>query len=280
VRQTAISVTDPIVSYVEIRAICSLGIKGGNNGKTSEPKSLSPELSDIWDFVTYRYLILATPDFIVFIDDEPDVDWKTTTKYDRDNQENDAQCARIINHAAALEAADRDNSSDKQTLNFKRQIGEVIARAFEGHFDKADEMLQVAEQCRLDELQRRKDAIAEQIKVKDHWLKFRKIWTVIHYAIGIAALVVSSLAASKAEALGLNATITAWFSWLTVICTAVLTFPSPERKSNKYARAWSVLNNQIALYQADYQIQLKDVIDSYNQGENILFDTDTYRKVK
>ena len=223
-------------------------------------------------------MILATTDFIVFIDDEIDIDWKTTDKFDEDNKENDAQCARIINRAAALEAADRDNSNDKRTLNFKRQIGEAIARAFEGHFDKADEMLQVAETCRLDEMQLRKEAIVEQIKVKDHWQRSRTIWTFTHYSLGIAALIFSSLSASKTTALGLNETGAAWCSWLTVIFTAMLTFLSPERKSNKYARAWSVINNQIARYRADYQVQLKDVIDSYNQGESIIFETDANRR--
>ena len=246
--------------------------------KTVGPNALSPHLTTIWDFVAYRYLILATENFIVFIDDELDVDWKTTTKYDEDTKQNDVHFARIINRAAALEAADRESSNEKRTLSFKRQIGEAIARALEGHFDKAEEMLQVAEQRRLDELQSRKDAINEQIKVKDHWLTCRKTWTIIHYGIGTAALLFSSLAASKTEALGLSVTMTAWFSWLTVICTAMLTFLSPERKSNKYARAWSILNNQIARYQADYQVQLKDVVESYKQGENIIFDTDTHRR--
>lgn len=243
-------------------------------------KGLSPHLTDVWESVDYRHLILATADFIVFIDNELDVDWKTTDSYDEVNKKNDAECARIINRAATLEAADRDNSNDKRTLNFKRQIGEAIARALEGHFDKADEMLQVVEECHSKELQSRNEAIVDHIKVKDRWKMSRQIWTVSHYSLGIAALVFSSLSASKTAALGLNETVTAWCSWLTVIFTAMLTFLSPERKSIRYARAWSLLNNQIARYKADYQVQLKDVIDSYNQGESIIFETDANRKGK
>jgi hypothetical protein len=247
--------------------------------KANEPNALSPDLERLWGFLEYRYLILATLNFIVFIDDELDVDWKTTAKYDEDNKHNNAHWVRIINRAAALEAADRHESSEKRTLNFKRQIGEALARALQGHYDKAEEMLQVAEQCRLDEMERRKNAIKEQISVKDHWLKCRRTWTTIHYIymIGIAALLFSSLAASKTEALGLTTTMTAWFSWLTVMCTAMLAFLSPERKSNKYARAWSVLSNKIARYQVDYQVRLRDVVESYNQGENIIFETEAVR---
>jgi hypothetical protein len=248
--------------------------------KKAKPNVLSPHLTDVWDFVEYRHLILATSTFIVFIDEDLDVDWKTTDKFDHDNAENNAQCARIINRAAILEAADRDSSNEKRTINFKRQIGEAIARAFEGHFDKADEMLQVVEKCHSDELQLRKEAIVEQIKVKDHWQRSRKIWTIAHYSLGIAALIFSSLSASRTTALGLSETIAAWCSWLTVIFTAMLTFLSPERKSNRYARAWSLLNNQITRYRADYEVQLKDVIDSYNQGEAIIFETDTNRRGK
>jgi hypothetical protein len=197
--------------------------------KTGESKTLSPHIKEIWGFVEYRHLILATLNFIVFIDDELDLDWKTTAKHDEDSKPDHAHWAKIVNRAASLEAADRDNSNEKRTLNFKRQIGEAIARALEGHFDKAEEMLQVAEQCRLDELQARKDAIKQQLDVKENWLNYRRTWTIVHYAIGIAALIFSSLAASKTEALGLTSTMTAWFSWLTVMCTALLTFLSPER---------------------------------------------------
>jgi hypothetical protein len=251
---------------------------GGTMEKQSEPNALSPLMKEIWPDVTYRVLILATETFIVFIGDDLYVHWKTNPKYDQNPKQDKDRFVRIKSRAIEVEAADRDDSNEKRTLNFKRQIGEAIARALEGYYDNAEEMLQLAERRHSEELQRRKDAIKEQIKVKDHWLTFRKTWTAIHYTIGIAALLFSTLAASKAEALGLSATMTAWFSWLTVICTAMLTFLSPERKSNKYARAWSILNNQIAQYQADYQVQLKEVIESYKQGESIIFDTGTHRR--
>jgi len=242
--------------------------------KSEERQKMQPDLDALWGFVKYRHLILATPNFIVFIDDELDLDWKTTDKYDEANLDKQIHWAKILNRAAAIEAAEWDTSSEQRTINFKRQIGEAIARGFDCQFEQADEMLLLAEQRRLEELQRRKDAIREQIMVKDQWLKCRKTWTTVHYSIGIAALFFASLAASKTEALGLTPTITAWCAWLTVLCTALLTFLSAERKSNKYTRAWSILNNQIARYNADYQVQLKDVLESYTRGENIIFDTD------
>jgi hypothetical protein len=77
------------------------------------------------------------------------------------------------------------------------------------------------------------------MKVKDLWQRSRKIWAVTHYSLGIAALVFSSLSASKTTTLGLSDAAAAWCAWLTVIVTAMLTFLSPEQKSNRYARAWS-----------------------------------------
>jgi hypothetical protein len=247
--------------------------------KSKEQPQLSSHLRERWQFVEYRHLIKARSNFIVYIDKELDLEWKTSDKFDEENQANDVEYAKITNRAAALEAADRDTSDEKRTLNFKRQIGEAIARGLEGHFESAHEMLEVAEKCLQDELKLRREAIAEHVKVKESWRMARKFWTVAHYLLGVAALVFSSLSASKASDLGLSDAVTAWCAWLTVIFTAMLTFLSPERKSNRYARAWSILNNQIVRYRTDFKVQLKDVIDSYNQGENILFETDTNRRV-
>jgi hypothetical protein len=240
----------------------------------SQQQPLSPHLQEIWGFVRFKFLVLATDDFIVFIDDELDIDWKTRPEYDESNKDHRNNVSKILNQAAALEAADWDTSNVKKTIYFKRQIGEAIARAFEGRFDQAQEMLGFAETRRLEELERRIGAIHDHIKVKEQWLKCRKLWTALHYLIGILAIAFSSIAASKTDALGLSPTVVAWCAWLTVLCTALLTFLSAERKSNKYARAWSILNNQIARYKADYQIQLKDVLEAYTQGENIIFESD------
>ena len=84
--------------------------RGLQMAKVTDSQPLSPQLREIWGFVSYRYLILATLNFIVFIDNELDVDWKTTTKYDEDNKQNAIHWARIVDRAAILEGADRDNS--------------------------------------------------------------------------------------------------------------------------------------------------------------------------
>jgi hypothetical protein len=242
--------------------------------KETRRQPLSPDLDEIWGFVKSRFLVIATREFIVFLDEQLCVDWKTTNEFDDANAHSHASISRILNRAAAVEAAEWDSSDEQKTTHFKRQIGEAIARAFEGSFEQADEMLLAAEQYRQAELLKRAQAIGEQVKVKDRWFHCHQKWTVVHYGIGGAAIFFSSLAASKAETLGLGAAVTAWCSWLTVLFTAFLTFLSAERKSNKYARAWSVLNNQITRYNSDHRCQLDDVLEAYQQGESIIFETD------
>jgi hypothetical protein len=243
--------------------------------KETKKQPLSPDIDKVWGFVDHRFLVMATNEFIVFIDDELCVDWKTTNEYDLVHAQNHTSITRVLNRAAAIEGAEWDSSNEQKTLHFKRQIAEAIARAFEGNFDQADEMLQSADQYRTAELLKRTQAISEQVKVKNRWFHCHQKWTVVHYGVGGAALLFSSLAASKAETLGLNTVITAWCSWLTVLFTALLTFLSPERKSNKYARAWSILNNQITKYNSDHKCRLDDVLDAYQQGESIIFETDS-----
>jgi hypothetical protein len=213
--------------------------------KSEERPTLSPRLQPVWGFVKFRYLVLATLGFIVFIDDDLDLDWKTTEEYDEANEHRRASLSKIINKAAVIETADWDNSSEHRTVHYKRQIGEAMARALEGNDEQAEEMLKVAEQRRQEELKRRVDAVEEQVKVKDRWFQCRRMWTAIHYGIGIAALFFSSIAAAKTETLGVSASVAAWCAWLTVFCTALLTFFSAERKSNRYARVWSILNTNL-----------------------------------
>lgn len=52
-------------------------------GRRKIPKTvLSPHLKGIWGFVPIRYLILATPGYVVFLDDAFEVDWKSTEEHD------------------------------------------------------------------------------------------------------------------------------------------------------------------------------------------------------
>ena len=240
--------------------------------KVAVATPLSPELTKIWDFVEFRHLILASSDFIVFIDHALDVDWKTTSAWDQLNIESGERLDGILNRAAEIEAADWDHSDEQKTLNFKRHIGEAIARSLDGHFDHADKMLDKAESYRATTLKasRRKAAVAEQLQIKDAWKAFFRRWTAAHYTLGITALLFSTLVASKPVWLGLSENQISFCAWLVAALTGLLTFLAPDKKADRYSRAWSILNSEITRYNADDTYTVNDVLDAYHQGEAII----------
>jgi len=130
---------------------------------------LSPHLREVWGFVPFRYLILATPGYIVFVDDDLEVDWKSTPEWDGAHAAGRNEFDAVLNRAAAVESGDWNNSDEEKTVKFKRQIGEAIARGLDGNFQRAMEMLDGAEEFRQNSFSaaRRREAIADQVKIKD-----------------------------------------------------------------------------------------------------------------
>jgi hypothetical protein len=232
--------------------------------------SLSPQLRDIWGFIKFRFLILATEDFIVFIDEALEVDWKSTSEWDASKAEHRSAFSEVISKATVIESRDWDHSDEQRTINLKRQIGEAIARALEGNFRTAGEMLDGAEEYRQSSLSalRRREAIKDQVKLKNSWRVCFRGWTVVHYAIGISAIVLSTLAAAKPMWLGdMPLSIV---SWIVAACTGLLTFLTPDKKADKYIRAWSALNSEITRYNSNQTRTVEDVLDACHNGESII----------
>lgn len=102
---------------------------------------------DEFQDIKYRHLVLQTNDFIVFIDCEIDIDWKTTDDYDnRKKEEYDAQrYHEVMNHAAEVECIANNHLEESKRINFKRMIGEAICRNFEFDYENAEKMLNKAE---------------------------------------------------------------------------------------------------------------------------------------
>ena len=92
-----------------------------------------------------RHLVLETDDLIVFVDKAIDVDWETSDVYDAKGHKDPDKFYEIVNSAALLESTPCDHLSDKNKLNFKRLLGEAIARALEHYYDRADNALNAAE---------------------------------------------------------------------------------------------------------------------------------------
>src|ERR1700685_2400110 len=99
-----------------------------------------------WPGIQVQHLILEADEFIVWIDPDLDVDWQTTQKYDEGGPENPAEHNEVLNLAAALECVPNDHHQASIRLNFKRMIGEGVARSLYHDYDSAKDILEKARQ--------------------------------------------------------------------------------------------------------------------------------------
>jgi hypothetical protein len=234
---------------------------------------LSPHLKEIWGFVPVHILVLARPGFIVFLDETLDVDWKSTPAWEEEHAEQRDEFVAVLNRVASVESGDWDPSDREKTINFKRQIAEAVARGLDGNFTLAMEMLEKAEEYRrsMYVAAQRRGAIKDQVKLKDTWKRCFRGWTGVHYTIGISAILLSTLVASKPAWLDQNQI--SFFAWLVAALTALLTFLAPDKKADKYVRAWSVLNSEITRYNTSNAHSVEDVLDACRDAESIVYET-------
>jgi hypothetical protein len=105
---------------------------------------------DIWRHIAPLVLVISTRDYIVFIDKEGDVDWETTVGYDANAAESPDYSREkrnaILNEAAFLETTPCDGLTLPSKLQFKRLIGEAIARGFDHDYEGARKVLASAAQ--------------------------------------------------------------------------------------------------------------------------------------
>lgn len=110
-----------------------------------EPERNPRRYKQQWSDCEVRHLILSSDDFIVFLDNDLDVDWSTSQKYD-DNETEDAakELNEILIRAATVECIPNDHQEENVRLNFKRMVGEGVARAIERDYDSAKKILEAA----------------------------------------------------------------------------------------------------------------------------------------
>jgi hypothetical protein len=98
---------------------------------------------ELWPNCNVRHLVLSNEEFIVFLDNDLDVDWSTSDAYDghRDPSKHNA----VVNEAALLEATPCDGVSLAIKTHFKRLIGEAIARSLDSDYIGANQMLRSAQ---------------------------------------------------------------------------------------------------------------------------------------
>lgn len=102
---------------------------------------------DIWRYLESEiaYLIIATDHHVVFIDKDLDVDWETAEgETSQQDSTDSADFNGILNRVAALEATPSDELRPTMKLQFKRLLGEGVARALDEDYEGARAILDEA----------------------------------------------------------------------------------------------------------------------------------------
>lgn len=94
-----------------------------------------------WANLPVRVLILETEDFIVFLDDDHEVDWKTSTEWDRQGPQDASKHNAILNEYALLEATPCEGLRPAVVRHYRRLIGEAVARSLKHDYRNATQAL-------------------------------------------------------------------------------------------------------------------------------------------
>lgn len=102
-----------------------------------------------WPGLPVKYLIIASKKkYIVFLDNENDLDWQTSDEFDeRELTEDDRKgYNQVKNEIDSAECIPSENLDEKIVISFKKQLGEALIRAFEKDFENANKMVSKAKE--------------------------------------------------------------------------------------------------------------------------------------
>jgi len=102
------------------------------------------DITQRWPGIHIEHLILEAPEFVVWIDKDLDVDWQTSPKYDEVGPKDPGEWNAVLNRVAALECIPNDQHPRNVRLNFKRMVGEGVARGLDYDYDSAKSILDQA----------------------------------------------------------------------------------------------------------------------------------------
>lgn len=91
----------------------------------------------LWPGLDIKYLVLSTKEFIVFIDSELMIDWKTSDDYDCLGPKCQDKHNSVLNRAASVECIPNEHQKEKIRLNFKRMLAEGVARSLKHDYENA-----------------------------------------------------------------------------------------------------------------------------------------------
>ncbi|NOS89668.1 MAG: hypothetical protein HOP34_14210 [Methylococcaceae bacterium] len=92
-----------------------------------------------------KVLVIETENYIVFLDPDFDLDWVTTKEYDDKGHDNNTKHNDILNKVALLECKPTNCFDEKTRLNYKRLLGEALARSLGHDYVRAGNILEKAE---------------------------------------------------------------------------------------------------------------------------------------
>jgi hypothetical protein len=102
------------------------------------------DYAENWSHIKYLHLVYLAEHYIVFIDNDVDVDWETSLDYDKKGPKDGRKHLGILNEATSLEVTPCDGLRPDMRLQFKRLIGRAIACSLEHDYDGAQKMLRTA----------------------------------------------------------------------------------------------------------------------------------------
>lgn len=111
-------------------------------------KNDKKEYEKDWPGLPIKYLIISTKQFIVFLDEENDLDWQLSDDFENRELtfEQKKEYNQVKNTIDSLESVPIDNLDEKTIINFKKQLGEALIRAFESDFENAKKMVELAQE--------------------------------------------------------------------------------------------------------------------------------------
>ena len=100
-----------------------------------------------WPGLPIGYLIISTKDYIVFLDHENDIDWKTSDAFDAKVQTPQEKKEYYLtkNEIDSAENIPTNHLEKKVIIGFKRLLGEALVRAFECDNENARKMVKLAQ---------------------------------------------------------------------------------------------------------------------------------------
>ncbi len=91
-----------------------------------------------------RSPVLATKDFIVYIDADGELDWQTSKTWDDKGALDAKKHNRVLNRVAELETIPCQDLSETNRIHFRRLIGEGLVRSLKHEYALANEALSSA----------------------------------------------------------------------------------------------------------------------------------------